>query len=53
MSQRSDEENLRRFNAVVDWCKKFGEVRRVERKDNGTVHIHWKEWEVADMVSFA
>ena len=33
------------------WCESFGPVRRVERKPDGSLHVHWKDWQVADMVS--
>ena len=52
MSPWSDEENLRRYDVVVDWCTKIGEGRRIERKDDGAVHIYWKDQKVADMVNF-
>ncbi|THH22373.1 hypothetical protein EUX98_g8220 [Antrodiella citrinella] len=46
-------EQRTRYDAVVKWCESFGALRRVERRVDGSLHIHWKEWEAADMVSFS
>ncbi|TCD68182.1 hypothetical protein EIP91_011460 [Steccherinum ochraceum] len=39
-----------RYDAIVRWCERFGTLRRVEERRDGSLHIHWKEWEAADMV---
>lgn len=48
---RRERENRRRYDCVVNWCEAFGVVRRFERKDDGSIHVYWRDWEVADMVS--
>lgn len=37
--------------ALLAWCELHGAVRRFERRENGDIHVYWKEWEVADTVS--
>ena len=44
-------EQRRRVQNVVKWCESFGPVRRIEKKEDGSLHVYWKDWEVADMVS--
>ncbi|KAI0776393.1 hypothetical protein BC629DRAFT_1290483 [Irpex lacteus] len=36
--------------ALLAWCELHGAVRRFERRENGDIHVYWKEWEVADTV---
>lgn len=43
-------EKRRRYENVVRWCEGFGEVRKIERKPDGTLHVFWRDWESADMV---
>ena len=43
-------EKRRRYANVVRWCEAFGEVRKIERKPDGTLHVYWRDWESADMV---
>lgn len=43
-------EKRRRYENVVRWCEAFGEVRKIERKPDGTLHVFWRDWESADMV---
>lgn len=43
-------EKRRRYGNVVRWCEGFGEVRKIERKPDGTLHVFWRDWESADMV---
>ncbi|KAI0764021.1 hypothetical protein BD413DRAFT_616050 [Trametes elegans] len=43
-------EQQRRVQNVVKWCESFGPVRKIETKENGSLHVYWKDWEVADMV---
>ncbi|KZT66581.1 hypothetical protein DAEQUDRAFT_449613 [Daedalea quercina L-15889] len=40
----------RRYENVVKWCERFGDVRKIERKLDGTLHVYWRDWESADMV---
>ena len=47
---REREQSLRE-DALLRWCESFGVVRRFERRENGDIHVYWKEWEVADTVS--
>ncbi|KAI0761544.1 hypothetical protein BD413DRAFT_441356, partial [Trametes elegans] len=35
---------------TVKWCESFGPVRKIETKEDGSLHVYWKDWEVADMV---
>ena len=44
-------EQQRRVQNVVRWCESFGPVRKIETKEDGSLHVYWKDWEVADMVS--
>ena len=44
-------EQRRRVQNVVRWCESFGPVRKIETKEDGSLHVYWKDWEVADMVS--
>ena len=44
-------EQQRRVQNVVRWCESFGPVKKVETKEDGSLHVYWKDWEVADMVS--
>ena len=46
-------EQRRRVQNVVRWCESFGPVRKIETKEDGSLHVYWKDWEVADMVSAA
>ena len=43
-------EQQRRVQNVVKWCESFGAVRKIETRDDGSLHVYWKDWEVADMV---
>ncbi|PCH45098.1 hypothetical protein WOLCODRAFT_155105, partial [Wolfiporia cocos MD-104 SS10] len=43
-------EQARRYENVVRWCRGFGETRKIERREDGSLHVYWKEWEVADRV---
>ncbi|KAI0746510.1 hypothetical protein C8Q80DRAFT_1271394 [Daedaleopsis nitida] len=43
-------EQQRRVHNVVKWCESFGPVRKIETKDDGSLHVYWRDWEVADMV---
>lgn len=43
-------EQQRRVQNVVKWCESFGPVRKIETKEDGSLHVYWKDWEVADMV---
>ena len=45
------QERQRRVDNVVKWCESFGTLRRIETKEDGSLHVYWKDWEVADMVS--
>jgi hypothetical protein len=40
-----------RERALLKWCEGFGAVRRFERRENGNLHVHWRDSEVVDMVS--
>lgn len=44
------QEQQRRVQNVVKWCESFGTLRKIETKDDGSLHVYWKDWEVADMV---
>ncbi|TFY69842.1 hypothetical protein EVJ58_g170 [Rhodofomes roseus] len=46
-------EKRRRYENVVRWCEGFGEVRKIERKPDGTLHVFWRDWESADMVRYS
>ena len=48
---RRERDLRRRQDAIIKWCETFGAVRRLERKSDGSLHVYWREWEVADMVS--
>ncbi|KAI0718381.1 hypothetical protein C8T65DRAFT_570799 [Cerioporus squamosus] len=48
--QHRQQEQQRRVQNVVRWCESFGPVKRVEAKDDGSLHVYWRDWEVADMV---
>lgn len=50
-AQRRERIEQRRYDCIVQWCENFGVVRRFERKDDGSLHVYWRDWEVADMVS--
>ncbi|KAI0674111.1 hypothetical protein C8Q78DRAFT_1075791 [Trametes maxima] len=43
-------ERERRVQNVTRWCESFGPVRKMETKEDGSLHVYWKDWEVADMV---
>ncbi|KAI0353379.1 hypothetical protein OH77DRAFT_1497367 [Trametes cingulata] len=43
-------EQQRRVDNVIKWCESFGPVRKIETKEDGSLHVYWKDWEVADMV---
>ncbi|KAI0658968.1 hypothetical protein C8Q70DRAFT_916120 [Cubamyces menziesii] len=43
-------ERARRVQNVVKWCESFGPVRKIDTKDDGSLHVYWKDWEAADMV---
>ncbi|KAI0691866.1 hypothetical protein BC835DRAFT_1359611, partial [Cytidiella melzeri] len=47
---RREREQKLREEALLGWCEGFGVVRRFERKENGNVHVYWRECEVAEMV---
>ncbi|EJF58969.1 hypothetical protein DICSQDRAFT_66018 [Dichomitus squalens LYAD-421 SS1] len=40
----------RRMQNVVKWCESFGPLRKIETKEDGSLHVYWKDWEVADRV---
>lgn len=44
-------EQQRRVENVIKWCESFGPTRKIEKKEDGSLHVYWKDWEVADMVS--
>lgn len=50
-AQRRQREEKRRYECIVKWCESFGVVRRFERNNDGSIHVYWRDWEVADMVS--
>ncbi|KAH9890393.1 hypothetical protein C8Q73DRAFT_803900 [Cubamyces lactineus] len=43
-------ERARRVQNMVRWCESFGPVRKIDTKDDGSLHVYWKDWEAADMV---
>ncbi|OJT06426.1 hypothetical protein TRAPUB_2701 [Trametes pubescens] len=43
-------ERERRVENVIRWCEHFGPTRKIERKEDGSLHVYWKDWEVADTV---
>ncbi|EMD31928.1 hypothetical protein CERSUDRAFT_88559, partial [Gelatoporia subvermispora B] len=43
-------EQKRRYENAIKWCENFGPLRKVERKDDGSLHVYWKDREVADTV---
>ncbi|CDO75631.1 hypothetical protein BN946_scf184840.g14 [Trametes cinnabarina] len=43
-------ERSRRVQNVIKWCESFGPVRKIDTKEDGSLHVYWKDWEVADMV---
>ncbi|KAI0646108.1 hypothetical protein C8Q79DRAFT_647103 [Trametes meyenii] len=45
-----ERERERRVHNVTRWCESFGPVRKMETKEDGSLHVYWKDWEVADMV---
>ncbi|KAI0367177.1 hypothetical protein BV20DRAFT_950620 [Pilatotrama ljubarskyi] len=49
MEHRKSEQQ-RRVDNVIKWCESFGPVRKIETKEDGSLHVYWKDWEVADMV---
>ncbi|KAL7284346.1 hypothetical protein ACG7TL_001635 [Trametes sanguinea] len=50
LQQQRALERSRRVQNVVKWCESFGPVRKIDTKDDGSLHVYWKDWEVADMV---
>lgn len=50
--ERRERVRKQRYENVVLWCKSFGEIRKLECKPDGSVHVYYREWEVADMVGF-
>ncbi|KAI0065020.1 hypothetical protein BV25DRAFT_1780730, partial [Artomyces pyxidatus] len=42
--------DMRAEEAVRRWCEEFGTVRRVSRREDGTLHVSFKKAEVADRV---
>ncbi|KAH9940709.1 hypothetical protein B0H21DRAFT_655472, partial [Amylocystis lapponica] len=48
--ERSKRESELRYQNVVRWCESFGAIRKVDRRLDGSIHVYWREWEVADMV---
>lgn len=50
-ASRRERDLRRRQESIMHWCESFGPVRRFERKNDGSLHVHWRDWEVADMVS--
>ncbi|KAI1798418.1 hypothetical protein LXA43DRAFT_968729 [Ganoderma leucocontextum] len=44
------QEQQRRVQNVVKWCESFGTLRKIETREDGSLHVYWKNWEVADMV---
>ncbi|KAI8969448.1 hypothetical protein BD414DRAFT_532153 [Trametes punicea] len=43
-------ERSRRVQNVIKWCQSFGPLRKIDTKEDGSLHVYWKDWEVADMV---
>lgn len=50
-TERRQRERKKRYENVVHWCENFGALRKIERKEDGSLHVYWRDWEVADMVS--
>ncbi|TBU47837.1 hypothetical protein BD309DRAFT_977994 [Dichomitus squalens] len=48
--QHRQQEQQRRMQNVVKWCESFGPLRKIETKEDGSLHVYWKDWEVADRV---
>ncbi|KAI0945299.1 hypothetical protein AcW1_001549 [Taiwanofungus camphoratus] len=49
-TERRQRERKKRYENVVHWCENFGALRKIERKEDGSLHVYWRDWEVADMV---
>ncbi|CCL99393.1 uncharacterized protein FIBRA_01411 [Fibroporia radiculosa] len=45
-----DDEDRSRYDSFVRWCESFGELRKISRQPDGTLHVFWRQWEAADMV---
>lgn len=43
-------EQKMRYDNVVQWCESFGRVKKIQETDDGSLHVYWHKWEVADMV---
>ncbi|KAI0795686.1 hypothetical protein C8Q75DRAFT_462398 [Abortiporus biennis] len=39
-----------RYNAIIKWCEGHGPIRKIERKNDNSIDVHWKDWETADRV---
>ncbi|PSR71413.1 hypothetical protein PHLCEN_2v12680 [Hermanssonia centrifuga] len=48
---RREREQKKRVEGVLRWSEGFGPVKRVENRPDGSLHVHWKDWETADLVS--
>ncbi|EIW60981.1 uncharacterized protein TRAVEDRAFT_119200 [Trametes versicolor FP-101664 SS1] len=48
-AHRTAERELRVKN-IIRWCESFGQIQKVDEKENGSLHIHWKKRQVADTV---
>ncbi|KAJ3481342.1 hypothetical protein NLI96_g7717 [Meripilus lineatus] len=46
--KRMEAERERRRTAIIDWCKKFGELQRIQDEADGVMVVSWKNWEHAD-----
>ncbi|KAG2155627.1 hypothetical protein DEU56DRAFT_315856 [Suillus clintonianus] len=42
--------DVKRLEAVQDWCQSFGEVDQITRMPNGDLHVNFHKAEVADTV---
>ena len=45
-----EENDVRAVQAVRIWCESFGEVKKFERRDNGSLVVDWRSKNVNDMV---
>ena len=44
-------QHKQQYDGIVRWCERFGQLKRMEWRGDGSLHVHWKEREVADTVS--
>lgn len=44
-------EQKMRYDNVVQWCESFGAVKKIQETQDGSLHVYWHKWEVADTVS--